>query len=60
MIRAAHSESLVISSRPSLAMSSRPTGATHGIPGGRHAYTVSRPCSSEAVVTIVRGLFTIR
>ena len=58
-----HSESLVRSSNPSLALSSRPTGATQGNDSpalSKTAYTVSRPFSSEAVVTTPRGLFIIR
>jgi hypothetical protein len=64
-MRAAHSESLVSSSRPSLALSRRPTGATQEanfVAPGRFKteYTVSRPFSSSAVVTTPRGLFIIR
>ena len=57
---AAHSESLVRRSRPSLALSRRPTGATQGRSALRNAYTVCRPFSSEAVVTAPRGLLSRR
>ena len=45
------------SKSPSLALSSRPTGATQGTSWGNRSSTVCRPCSSDAVVTIPRGLF---
>src|SRR5258708_38792257 len=59
-MHAAHSESFVRRSKPSLALSSRPIGAIHGKPSGKYAYTVSRPFSSAAVVTTPRGLFSAR
>ncbi len=70
-MRAPHAESLVSKSKPSLALSRRPTGATHGVfsagsgilPVERvfsMVYTVERSLSSDAVVTMPRGLFIMR
>src|SRR5271165_1281184 len=57
---AAQAGSLLNSSNPSLALSSRPTGASHGNEApAKQRYTVSRPCSSLALVTRPRGLLSI-